>query len=220
MIEYSPINLPLFRLGKSYVAAFSPSGRFVATLSRQINIWQVETRRRVLAIKTIKHPAHVCFSPDESYVAVKSTWGEVALFELATGSLRQHFRPRHADEGCAIYFSADGTALIDGSWDGKLYIRPVSTLIPQVYLSLPNCIIIDLDYLPSTHEFVIAVATKDSHPKAAESTPDTIIAWRFPFIAHEYQVVTDLDRTLSHLKLSGSGASLSSCPGLAAYSFV
>lgn len=61
-------------------------------------------------------------------LAVKSTWGEIALLDVESGEKLASMRPRHQDEGPALHFSAEGDFLVDGSWSGDIRIRHAADL--------------------------------------------------------------------------------------------
>src|SRR5689334_19545759 len=96
------IRAPGFRLRSSYEVAFSPSGELLATIGRDVTIWDVAARAVLAKNSLLRHPSHIAFSPDAAYYAIKNTSGEIILCRVPDGDLIGHHSPSEADEGCRI----------------------------------------------------------------------------------------------------------------------
>jgi WD40 repeat protein len=116
------------KLPKSYFLTASPSERLLASVGRDVSITDLVQRKRLWASHPLSHPSCAAFSPSEALLAVKSTWGEIALLCVESGEKLFAMRPKRQDEGPDLIFSADGSLLVDGSWSGDLRIRQVSDL--------------------------------------------------------------------------------------------
>jgi len=119
---------PSLNLPSSYQVCVSPRGRLVATLGRNVSVADLMRRQRIASWHLLSHPSHIAFSPDERLLAVKSTWGEIVVADVATGAEHARNRPKVRDEGASLHFSCCGQFLIDGSWSGKIRVRQVTDL--------------------------------------------------------------------------------------------
>jgi WD40 repeat protein len=137
------IKAPGFRLRSSYDVAFSPSGELLATVGKQVTLWDVRQRRQAVVNKLLTHPASVAFSPNGAYYAVKNTGGAIVVCTVAGGELVSRYKPDGQGEGCRILFSADSEYLIDGSWKGRIDVRRVTSLQPTLSQVFEGCMVAD-----------------------------------------------------------------------------
>ena len=88
---------------------FSPDGRLLATASRRLAAWDVNTGRVIGWSKaTAQCFAPLGFSPDGSALAIQSSGGKLNLLDPADGRVRATFNYIQAD---AVAFSPDGCQL-------------------------------------------------------------------------------------------------------------
>ena len=107
----------------TYLAAFDPTGRLIATNGSDFpRIWDVETERSVVVLAT--HPgdlSDIVFSPDGSRLATAGSDGIVRLYDATSGeqvlALRGHQRAV-----TSLAFSPDGTKLASSSGDGTVRV--------------------------------------------------------------------------------------------------
>jgi WD40 repeat protein len=93
--------------------AFSPSGRTLATASRDqtARLWDVATGREILGFRGhTQDVEYVAFSPDGRTLATASWDATVKLWEVATGQERATLRG-HACKVFCVAFSPDGRTL-------------------------------------------------------------------------------------------------------------
>lgn len=116
------------KLPTTYTVCVSPRERLLAALGRSVVVANIESRKRIGSWRALSHPSEAAFSPDESLLAVKSTWGEVVVIEPETGVERARWRPKKQDEGSSIHFSRCGGYLVDGCWSGHIRLRQVNSM--------------------------------------------------------------------------------------------
>lgn len=116
------------KLPSSYALCVSPSERLVASIGRNVVIADLVNRKRLSSSHPLSHPSRAAVSPDDDILAVKSTWGEIAILATGDGEKLTSYRPRKQDEGAAIHFSIDGSYLVDASWSGEIRVRRTSDL--------------------------------------------------------------------------------------------
>jgi len=107
----------------AYNMAYSPDGRLLACVGRNVVVIDVATRQRLFTSHPIPHPSSVAFSPDGNLLAVKSTSGRIVLIDSHSGEVRFDHLNQKEGEGCAARFSPDGDRLVDGSWNGVVTVR-------------------------------------------------------------------------------------------------
>lgn len=118
---------PGFRIGSSFEADFDDSGRWLATLGKRLSVWDVEKRQRVGSGPSLRHAAHVAFSPDSSLLAAKSTTGELLISGREDQSERARWLSPASEEGPGPLFCPGGEFVLDATWSGDLQVREAST---------------------------------------------------------------------------------------------
>jgi len=106
---------------------FSPDSRLVATIARDVVLWDIETRQRIAQAHPFSHPSCIDFSPAGDRLAVKNTAGHICVLSVPDLALLVAFDKRGASEGNQIAFSPCGDYLIDSDWDGRLAVREAAT---------------------------------------------------------------------------------------------
>ncbi|MEE2786566.1 MAG: protein kinase, partial [Myxococcota bacterium] len=132
-----------------YGVAFSPSGRWVASMTRtgQVRLWELESGRKhpLFSPKDPGVPDAFAFSPDERYLAWADQAHRVRLWDLETMSSAGRLE-KHTETVRALSFSADGQRLKTVGWDGfgewdvqsKALIRFTRARIPRAEMATLN----------------------------------------------------------------------------------
>ena len=71
-----------WKIGTSYAVAFSGDGRLLATLGRDVSLWDLALRSKVVRAHPFSHPSDAAFSPDQRHLAVRSTSGQIAIVDV------------------------------------------------------------------------------------------------------------------------------------------
>ncbi|MFN3347179.1 MAG: WD40 repeat domain-containing protein [Candidatus Bipolaricaulaceae bacterium] len=104
--------------------------RFAVARGTRVEIYRVthlSTPERVLsAPPRLEGVASLAASPDGRYLAVGGEWGRVAVWELPSGQLL-HVVKLHSFKVWTVAFSADGTLLASGAFDGTVKILDLRT---------------------------------------------------------------------------------------------
>jgi hypothetical protein len=165
----------------------SPQERFVVALGRNVVLADLVTRKRIASWHPLSHPSDVAFSPDEGLIAVKSTWGEVVVLDVATGAVRARTRPKAQDEGASIHFSPCGNFLVDGSWSGKIRVRQVSDLAVVEEYAFNGEMISATSTTADADLWLFG--HKPTTPTGAQrGAPPYLTAWAWPFREPERKV--------------------------------
>ncbi len=106
------------RIGTSYSVAFSPDGLSLATLGRDVSVWDLGARTKSWRVHPLSNPGDVAFSPNGRRLAVKNTAGVIVVLNAQDGSVVVDFHNVNDGEGSNVAFSSDGRLLVDGSWSG------------------------------------------------------------------------------------------------------
>jgi WD40 repeat protein len=100
--------------------AFAPTGRLVATASRDhdVRIWDVETGKTVgPPLQHNSEVRDVHFSPDGRWIVTAA--GRAAIFDVRDGSLVMRLQG-HEGPVTAVAFEADGKTIVTGGVDGTV----------------------------------------------------------------------------------------------------
>ncbi len=168
------------KIAKSFSVAFSPDSRALATLSRDVFIWDLDSRKKKVRAHPFSNPSYACFSPNGEQLAVKSTSGVIALISASDGALIRDFNNLTDGEGCNLQFSACGEFIVDGSWDGRVLVRRALSGRIEFSAEFPGDVIcgVHCDAKGDTWVF-------EHHPQATSPTvspaPCYFSVWRWPF---------------------------------------
>ena len=116
-----------WKIGTSYAVAFSGDGRLLATLGRDVSIWDLALRSKVVRAHPFSHPSDAAFSPDQRHLAVRSTSGQIAIVDVRSGLTVVDFDNAAEGEGSNLQYSPCGEYIADGTWSGRLSVRRASS---------------------------------------------------------------------------------------------
>ncbi len=111
----------------SYEVAFSPDGRLLAAIGRDVVLWDLSRSEKRFRVHPLPHPSDVAFSRSGDRLAVKNTAGRIVILEPATGQVVVDFENKRDGEGCGLVFSPCDRYLVDGTWDGRLLARDAAS---------------------------------------------------------------------------------------------
>jgi WD40 repeat protein/serine/threonine protein kinase len=131
--SYSPpIALSLkwrFRLGSGSDLAFSPDGRWLATLTeeKEIKVWDAATGQEVAALRGHKRGLlRLAFSPDGRRLASTSEDTKVKVWDTTTWREVLTFA-KHTQSVHGVAFSPDSRLLASAGQDDKVYVWDAAT---------------------------------------------------------------------------------------------
>jgi WD40 repeat protein len=173
------------KVSTSYAVAFSTDSRLLATLGRDVWVWNLAARKKAARAHPFAHPSSACFSPSGDQLAVKSTSGEIALISTQDGALIRNFRNSDDGEGSNIQYSACGDFIVDGSWEGRMFVRHASSGKIEFSVEFPGEMITDIDHDAKGETWVLAHSPKAT--SATESPASCYFSvWRWPFARENF----------------------------------
>ena len=116
-----------WKIGASYAVAISHDGRLLATLARDVFIWDLALRSKTVRAHPFSHPSDAAFSPDQRNMAVKSTSGQIVVLDAQSGQTVVDFKNAADGEGSNLQYSPCGSYIVDGTWSGLLSVRRASS---------------------------------------------------------------------------------------------
>ena len=122
-----------WKIGTSYAVAFSGDGRLLATLGRDVSIWDLALRSKVVRAHPFSHPSDAAFSPDQRHLAVRSTSGQIAIVDVRSGLTVVDFDNAAEGEGSNLQYSPCGEFIADGTWSGRLSVRRASSGLTSLF---------------------------------------------------------------------------------------
>jgi hypothetical protein len=193
------------KLPTSYHIATSASERLVAAVGRKVVLADLQQRKRLWSTHALSHPSSADFSGDESMLAVKSTWGEIALLDTVSGDTLVSTRPKAQDEGADIRF-AGADHLIDCSRSGDIRVRQVSDLAVIETFHFENQLIPTVSFNAERQVWLFFHI-----PKWLNNTRrnDYITIWDWPLKQPKAELDTGLSGITAELSPSGEQIALS-----------
>ena len=79
-----PVFTKSYKLGSSYVVGFAPDGASLATINRNVTVWEAARHKRIASAHPFSHPSHFSFTPDGHQLVVKNTRGESVVLNAST----------------------------------------------------------------------------------------------------------------------------------------
>jgi WD40 repeat protein len=114
----------------SHNARYSPDGRYIATISEYLRLWNTETGTTVALDmpSSFDGGCRVDFSPDGTLLAATASEpATVYVFDIASGEQLLALQTDSEWNVCGLDFSPDGTLLATGDTNGKLQLWNLET---------------------------------------------------------------------------------------------
>jgi WD40 repeat protein len=195
-----------FKLKRAYDLAFAPDAKLVATISRDVLLWDTSARKRLLSVHPLSHPSHLDFSPDGTRLAIKSTSGRIVVIDAVTGETLTDCDNEREGEGAPLYFTPEGDSLVDASWNGALTARHSATGT-VIFRESVGGMVSELTTGADRTTFAYTI----SRPPATNTEPppeDSIMVRRWPFTANRSSVMPVARRFIRCISLSPSASRL------------
>ncbi|MFZ1106385.1 MAG: WD40 repeat domain-containing protein, partial [Hyphomicrobiaceae bacterium] len=196
-----------WKIGVSYAVAFSPDGRLLATLGRDVSIWDLALRSKVVRAHPFSHPSDAAFSPDQRHLVVKGTSGQIVIIDVQSGRIVVDFGNAAEGEGSNLQYSPCGEYILDGTWSGRLSVRRASSGALEFVQEFHGEMIRSVHRSDDGRCWVIAhgaKATANDRPPP----PDYFSAWAWPFGSAGHRILPERIAFSRSSALSADGALL------------
>ena len=194
-----------FKLKRAYDLAFSPNAKLVATVSRDVRLWDILSKKPLFSVHPLSHPSHLDFSPDSARIAVKSTSGRIIVIGAMSGGTITDCANQAEGEGSCLYFSADGQRLVDASWAGMLTVRHSESGTTAFQEAVGGMV----SALTATTDRATFAYTISKRPVSDREPPsETIVIRRWPFTANAPSLLPVSRCHITAISLAPSGSRL------------
>lgn len=183
----------LSRLPVGMALCCSDDGNILVCLGKRVNVFDVQSRERILSAHPFSHPSDAAFSPKGKALAVKNTSGRIIVLDPFTGKILNDFKNKSEGEGSEVLFSPDGRELISASRKGDISIRRLSDSAIVMQQSFAGEMIGKI-----SHDLVRRTWMFEHHPivRPGENwaSPPYLTLQRWPFEKHKAKILNlDLD---------------------------
>jgi hypothetical protein len=180
-----------FNIGAGDRAAFSHSGRYMASIHRSaVVVWDLIERKAVRKIGGLKYHCYVAFSPDDRLLVVKNTLGNVGVADLQRGEYLAIQKNKTDREGSNPLFITN-KYIFDANGNGSLYLRDAEGKILKTQTAFRGAMIRDLDYHPETGLLVFNETLPLGHPERGGAylrfAQQTFLAERMERMPHDFR---------------------------------
>jgi WD40 repeat protein len=194
-----------WKIGASNAVAFSGDGRLFATLARDVSIWDVTQKSKVVRSHPLPHPSDAAFSPNQRHLAVKSTSGHIVIIDAGSGRSIVDFRNAADGEGSKLHYSPCGAYIVDGTWSGRLSVRRASSGAVEFAQDFPGEMIRSVHASKDGRRWVVAHGCKaTSHDRPPP--PDYFKVWNWPLPPSGGRVLPERVAFARSSALSADGA--------------
>lgn len=206
MRDSTPNHLKPLKLRQTYTACFSADDSVLATLSKDVVVWDVARRAKHYRIHPVSHPSHCDFNADASRLAVKSTSGKIVTLAANDGSDVHVVDGGSDGEGSNLLYSPCSKYLVDGSWNGSLTVRDASTGTVEFRRRCEGEMVIAVSRDDAGQTW--AVHHRHKHPDGS-SQPDYVSLWEWPF--RQPKIFEHTSRFIRAFGLSLDGRGIATC---------
>jgi WD40 repeat protein len=214
-----------------WAVAFSPDGQTVAASARNLDLWDVQTGRRLRTLDAEHFRARgLAFSPRGDVLALGTHRGLLKVWSLPSGEQLAELAAGHGGEVTSLAFSADGDLLASASEDNTIQLWNVPSLTEKRALTGHTCQVNSVAFGrrngmllsgsfdgtvrlwdPATGENRLTVYTLDEGREWLATTPDgyfdcspgaeDVLAWR---VGDEVYLSSEWDEQLRRPRLVAS----------------
>jgi WD40 repeat protein len=168
------------KIGTSHAVAFSTDGELLATLGRDVWIWNLPSRSKTVRAHPFSHPSSAVFAPDQRNIAVKSTSGQIVVVEVQSGRTSVDFHNAGDGEGSNLLYSPCGEFIVDGTWGGRLNVRRASSGAREFVQDFPGEMIRSVHNCDGGRRWIVAHGSKATAGDRPPP-PDYYSVWEWPF---------------------------------------
>ncbi len=194
------------KLLRAYTVCISGDDSTLATLSRDVVLWDISAGAKRCRVHPVTHPSSCDFNGDGSRLAIKTTSGMIVSIETLTGEDSYVIADGREGEGANLKYSCCSQYLVDGSWRGSVIVRDATT--GEAAFSRRR-----------EGEMVKAVATDVERQiwaihhsyksRTGSPRPDYISVWTWPF--QEPRIFQHKSRFVRGMAVSSDGLLLATC---------
>lgn len=168
------------KIRSSYAVTFSPHGDLLATLARDVSVWNLTRRLKIVRAHPFSHPSYSVFSPNGACLAIKCTAGLIVVIDPLSGDTVVAFGNHEDGEGSNLLYSSCGDYIIDGTWDGRLNVRRAASGLPEFVREFRGTMVQAVHRSADGRRWVIAHACKATTENRPPN-PDYFSLWEWPF---------------------------------------
>lgn len=198
-------GVPL-KLQNCYGVDFSGSGSFLVTISRDVAVWNIESRVKRYRVHPLSHPSSCAIHPSEREIALKSTSGRIVVIDAESGATLREIDMGRRGEGSNILYSACGEYLVDASWKGHVTVRQAKTGLVEFEKVFPSELIRSVIHCAASDTWLVVHSPKAIALNEAPA-PDYLSVWSWPFTA-PFDSITALDHDIQAASVSPDGSML------------
>lgn len=196
-----------WKIDTSNAVVFSRDGRLLATLGRDVSIWDLALKSKVVRSHPFSHPSDAAFSPVQRHLAVKSTSGQIVIIDAQSGQTAVDFKNTADGEGSNIRYSPCGEYIVDGTWSGRLIVRNARSGAHEFVQDFGGEMIRSVHSPEDGKHWIIehgCKSTSDDRPPP----PDYFSVWDWPLRPGGYRALPDRIAFARSSALSPDGALL------------
>lgn len=155
----------------------------LAALGNNVVTCNTRTMQVVCRSHPLANPSDACFSHSGAKLAIKNTSGRIVIIDPESGEVQVDYNNDQEGEGAGILFSPDDQYIVDGSWEGSIYIRNAAGGAPKTIHSKDNEMIVGVSSSRDACTWAFLHAPKIEEDEDF-SCPEYVTVWNWPFSTH------------------------------------
>lgn len=167
------------KLPTTYAIALSRQGNRLATIGRNVTIFDPIARRRIAWSHPISHPSYACFSGDGRRLAVKNTSGRIVIIDSSTASVVADFANERDGEGAEILYADNDQMLLDANWGGTITVRDAVSGRVERQFTFPGDMVTQASSSSDRSRWLFLHQPKAT-PGASRSGAPYLTYWKWP----------------------------------------
>ena len=123
---------------RCFSLALSDRGDIVAAPCHRIIVANVHTGKRLISFRALRNSSSICFSPDGSELAIKNTFGQIAVADPYTGRILRDFGTIEIGSSSNIKYSPCGSFLVTATHHDGIQILNSRTGVEEWVWKFPG----------------------------------------------------------------------------------
>jgi hypothetical protein len=165
------------KLGRCYNIAFSSDENKIVTISRDVFLWDLITKKKIKSKHVLSNPCQILIDRSSEYIYIKNTSGIISRINFDLSMMNTFNQIKI--EGPNMIQNRENNTIINSDWNGNIYFLDKENLEISNPCNLGNTMITHLQDLGNKFGFAFLVTPKWVDDNKSMEKPYIIISdWK------------------------------------------